>query len=224
MPLPDHLPSTKEKAQATPSSKPRRRPQAERSADTKRRLFDATVRCLNDYGYAGTSTEVVLKEAGVSRGAMLHHFPTKVDLMVAVVRDAYEEEIVIYADRLGRIKDPVERFFSLPQAAWFALSRPAGLASFEIMNAARSEPGLPERLAPVQARIEAEAVEQVAEYRRQAGLQQVKDGLHLHRLIAAALRGLSVDATLHRNPREITKSIELLARQMRDHYADQLGS
>lgn len=205
-------------AKATP------RRQADRSADTRRRLIEATVTCLNAGGYAGTSTEAVLKQAGVSRGALLHHFSTRADLMVAVVRAAYDEEVGMYADRLGRIKDPVERFFSFPEAAWAVLSRPAGLAAFEIMNAARSEPGLPERLAPVQARIEAEAHALVAGYRSAAGLREAKAGVSLHRTIVAAVRGLSVDPTLNRNPREAMKSIELLKRLMRSNYADQLTS
>jgi AcrR family transcriptional regulator len=51
----------------------------------RQRLLEATVQCLAEYGWAGTSTTLVSQRAGVSRGAQLHHFPTKADLVVAAV-------------------------------------------------------------------------------------------------------------------------------------------
>ncbi len=49
------------------------------------RLLEATVDCLVERGFAGTTTTLVSERAGVSRGAQLHHFPTKNDLVVAAV-------------------------------------------------------------------------------------------------------------------------------------------
>jgi AcrR family transcriptional regulator len=49
------------------------------------RLLEATVECLVERGFAGTSTTLVSERAGVSRGAQLHHFPTKNALVVAAV-------------------------------------------------------------------------------------------------------------------------------------------
>ncbi|RNL63314.1 TetR/AcrR family transcriptional regulator [Nocardioides marmoriginsengisoli] len=49
------------------------------------RLLEATVQCLAEHGWAGTSTTLISQRAGVSRGAQLHHFPTKTDLVVAAV-------------------------------------------------------------------------------------------------------------------------------------------
>ncbi|MCF6263813.1 MAG: TetR/AcrR family transcriptional regulator [Xanthomonadales bacterium] len=50
--------------------------------ETKDALCAATIRCLDKYGYANTSTSRITQEAGVSRGALTHHFPTKEDLIV----------------------------------------------------------------------------------------------------------------------------------------------
>ena len=50
------------------------------------RLMDATVDLLVERGFSGTSTTLVSERAGVSRGAQLHHFPTKNDLVVAAVK------------------------------------------------------------------------------------------------------------------------------------------
>ncbi len=60
-------------------------PQEERSRAMRLRLLEATLECLVERGYSGTSTTLVSERAGVSRGAQLHHFPTKNDLVVAAV-------------------------------------------------------------------------------------------------------------------------------------------
>src|SRR5690606_15673046 len=60
-------------------------PQEERSRVMRERLLDAAVECLIECGYSGTSTTLVSERAGVSRGAQLHHFPSRADLLVAAV-------------------------------------------------------------------------------------------------------------------------------------------
>src|SRR3954454_16160546 len=65
-------------------------PQEERTRAMRARLLEATVELLVDKGYAGTSTTLVSERAGVSRGAQLHHFPTKQDLVVAAVQHVPE--------------------------------------------------------------------------------------------------------------------------------------
>src|SRR4051794_34312081 len=61
------------------------RPNVERSAETRRKLLDATIDSLVELGWAGTSTTEVVRRAGVSRGAQVHHYPTKSELVLAAV-------------------------------------------------------------------------------------------------------------------------------------------
>jgi AcrR family transcriptional regulator len=61
----------------------KRRPQAERSESMQRCLLDAATVVLKERGLAGFRTAEVIKRAGVSKGALLHHFPTKVSLIAA---------------------------------------------------------------------------------------------------------------------------------------------
>ena len=60
-------------------------PQEERSRAMRQRLLEATVDCLVEHGWSGTSTTLVSQRAGVSRGAQLHHYPTKNDLVLAAI-------------------------------------------------------------------------------------------------------------------------------------------
>ena len=65
-------------------------PQEERTRAMRQRLLEATVDCLVEHGWSGTSTTLVSQRAGVSRGAQLHHFPTKNDLVLAAVEHLSE--------------------------------------------------------------------------------------------------------------------------------------
>jgi AcrR family transcriptional regulator len=67
------------------SRTPERRTQAERRASTHAALLDATTRCLVERGYSRTSTNDIIRIAGVSRGALLHHFASKAELLGAAV-------------------------------------------------------------------------------------------------------------------------------------------
>jgi len=66
-----------------------RRTQAERTASTRARLLDATLECLCDLGYARTTTPEIARRAGLSRGAQLHHFPTKAELVTGAIEHLF---------------------------------------------------------------------------------------------------------------------------------------
>ncbi len=66
----------------------KRRTQKERSEKTRNRIITATIKSLVEVGYRNTTTERILEKAGVSRGALQHHFPT---------RDLLFEEVFTYA-------------------------------------------------------------------------------------------------------------------------------
>lgn len=55
---------------------------SDRRTRTRARIFDAVVRCLDEVGYSETSINRVQTLAGVSRGALTHHFPSKEAMMV----------------------------------------------------------------------------------------------------------------------------------------------
>src|ERR1700737_1270153 len=63
-----------------------RRTQEQRSAETRARILDATIECLVRHGYNGTPPPRVAEMAGVARGAQVHHFGSKNDLVVAALR------------------------------------------------------------------------------------------------------------------------------------------
>jgi AcrR family transcriptional regulator len=83
------------------------RTQAQRRDETRRALLDAAVESLIQVGFARTTTLEVQRRADVSRGALLHHFPSKAELLVAAVDHLAEmraRELKVLAQQL-----PAER-------------------------------------------------------------------------------------------------------------------
>ena len=184
-----------------------RRTQAERSDETRARLLEATIRCLHAHGYAATTTLLVAESAGLSRGAMLHQFPTKVDLMLFVVRAVYDRETAEYGARMRHIRNPRERMLAMINVGWEVLSRPSGVAVLEVLQGSRSDRELAERLLPLQSTIENESFAWAERHADQ--LLGPTDTRPLLRLIVWTIRGLSVAKTLDREA-ELDRSIRLL--------------
>jgi AcrR family transcriptional regulator len=126
--------------------------QAERSAATRTRLLDATLDCLVELGWAGTSTTEVVARAGVSRGAQVHHFPTKEDLVLAAVEHLLERRLAEY--RAGFAALPAsERTAGAAQDLLRSLcTGPTWDCWIELAVAARTNPALRERFAGVERR------------------------------------------------------------------------
>lgn len=103
--------------------------------ETARRLFF-------DQGYANTGMAQILKESGANSGSLYHYFPTKEDLLVAVL-EKYEAmlEPAVIGPAFARVSDPIERVFAvldgyrrLIEATSFRLGCPIGNLALEMSN------------------------------------------------------------------------------------------
>ncbi len=116
----------------------------------RKRLLDATVDCLVRYGYTGTTTTRVTELAGVTRGAQVHHFPTRADLVAAAVRHlaARRAELAFEKiDAVRRAPDPIDAALDL---MWEIHQGSLQYATVEMWVAARTDPELREQLAAVE--------------------------------------------------------------------------
>ena len=137
-----------------PAAAPSRTTQQERSRTTQRRLLEAAVECLAEYGWSGATTTVIAERAGVSRGAQLHHYPTRAALLIAAVEhlcDRRAAELRAEARSLnGDAARRVDRVVDLLAAAF---TGPLFAAAREVWVAARTEPELRAALVPREARV-----------------------------------------------------------------------
>ena len=129
------------------------RTQEQRSAATRAALLDATIDCLIEYGYAGTTTTRVADRAGVSRGAQMHHFQRKAPLVVAALLRLAERrrrELIERAER--ELPDDADPGAAL-DILWSTFSGPLFTAALELWIAARTDPELAEHLLPAEREI-----------------------------------------------------------------------
>lgn len=115
------------------------RTQAERSASTKARLLDAAIECLTELGYAGLTTTEVARRAGVSRGAQVHHFPTKADLVVAAVGHLFARRLDEFRKAFADAPPGSDRLDEAIDLLWSMYSGPAFASWLELWVAARSD-------------------------------------------------------------------------------------
>ncbi len=201
------------------SVRPERQTQEERSEGTQQRILNAAIELLYNEGYVAATTHKIAERAGVSRGAMLHHFPSKDDLMLAVVRAAHERDSISLRAGLAKISDPLERYFALPDLAWEVMSGPSGIAVLEIMMSSRSNSALGARLAPLQAEIESESQARFRQLMHDAGLRGEAINRELANFAVAAIRGFSIEAMFRKDTKYIANSLKSFKTLLRQYQA-----
>ncbi|MBB1025392.1 MULTISPECIES: TetR/AcrR family transcriptional regulator [unclassified Dietzia] len=157
-----------------------RRPKQERSAATRSKLLEAAYESLLDRGYGATTVGEVQNRAGVARGTLLHHFPTRGSLMAGVVEDIVERRLrVLTSTGLGvrarvgaddgagdgadAVADPdagarddvplATSWDDVVDLVWEELQGPPFTVALELWVASRTDPELRRALIPLQERI-----------------------------------------------------------------------
>src|SRR5215468_7241624 len=116
------------------------RTQEERSAAMRERLLDATIDCLVEYGYSGTTTTRVTELAGVTRGAQVHHFPTRTDLVTAAVRHLAAKRAELAFERIDEVRRSADPLDAALDLLWEVHQTPVHYATVEMWVAARTDP------------------------------------------------------------------------------------
>lgn len=117
-------------------------PQAQRSAAMRARLLDAAVECLAELGYAGTTTSEIVARAGVSRGAQLHHFRTKDELLAAAVQHTMDQRLRQFQEAMQHRDPDVSPMEAAIDLLWAMFSGQACDAWIELAVAARTNESL----------------------------------------------------------------------------------
>jgi AcrR family transcriptional regulator len=178
----------------TANSKPRRRTQDERRAETRGALLDATIEALVKYGYAATTTARISELAGVSRGGQVHHYPTKADLVSDVVSHLAERRAQRLQAAAKKLPGGRDRVAAALDLLWQANTGPLAEAQLELWVAARTDPDLRATLVPV----EREIIDQTLAYSRALfGEHAQQPDFELNLALAlGAIQGYSLISTL----------------------------
>jgi AcrR family transcriptional regulator len=119
--------------------------QAQKSAMTRDRILDAAINCFVELGYTNVTTAKVASSAGVSRGAMLHHFPSKTELIQAAVEYLHDKLLEDYTKRVAGIPASLKgkkRRRAGIDAYWDHLTGDLFTVYHELCVASRTDPEL----------------------------------------------------------------------------------
>lgn len=114
------------------------------------RLLEATVNCLVTYGYANTTTHRVAELAGVTRGAQMHHFRTKEDLVIAAIEHLAQQRAQVAVAEVSRIRESPDPAAAVLDFLWEAHQGPFFIATLELWTAARTDPALAQQIQRVE--------------------------------------------------------------------------
>jgi AcrR family transcriptional regulator len=190
------------------SEKPVRRTQQQRRDETRAKLLDATFVSLLEDGYVATSTRRVSERAGVSAGALNHHFPSRVVMVGAAIEELGKRRIAEFRDRVAALPpDRDRRATLLLDLVWADFSSSLFTVFVKVWVAAADDPELHERLVPVErelARSIGEVVRDIA-----GDLADAPSWERRLRAVLSAMRGLA-----------LTQEFEPHERRARDPWPD----
>lgn len=140
----------------------KRQNQEERSRQTQARVTQATIECILAKGIRATSTVDVARLAGVSRGALVHHYPSKTLLMQAALEDLLSREVESVREMAVKVKAGELNFDSLLKALHEHFKGDLYMVTLEYLTNARTDPDIMKVLVPLAAKFN-DSLEQIWE-------------------------------------------------------------
>jgi AcrR family transcriptional regulator len=125
-------------------------PKQDRSRATRRRLLETTVRCLAEHGWEASTVGFIAAEAGISRGAVLHHFPTREALILAALEHMFAERAAL----LDALPDPAgagpDRVHAAVAGLVDAIGGELFRAALQVWTVAAADPELRAAVVPLE--------------------------------------------------------------------------
>ena len=144
---------------------------------------------------------------------MLHHFPSKADLMLATMEHVLDLNHAYFSERLAEIEDPWEQYAALPDLRWELALQPHGTALMEILIGARSDETIRPRFPEFQRRLYERQAQRLADRASGAGLVVTPYAQAVSRTIVLAVRGLAMEKQV--NPEVDVESVLAVLRELK---------
>lgn len=190
-----------------------RRTQAERSATAVATLVDAAGSLLSEQGFAKTSTTAIAARAGMTTGALHHHFPTKESLFIAVLDEQADRVIAEFADLGSKPEPGLSLARRLLSHLWAFYGDERYWAVWEVYIGFRSDPALREEVKSHRNRTVAriqDAIESnhYLDAHARAFLRKVLP------FALSSLRGIFLETLVSQDARQVRSQLEMLARAL----------
>lgn len=197
--------------------------QQRKSAQTRIGILEAAIECLATNGYARTTTQLIAENAEISRGAMLHHYPTKGELVAALIAFCFYKRMEVLVEGVRNISEMqrVQEFAGL-EILWRSFFTREHRAYLELNIAARTDPEVREIFAP-QAR-------RFTEIWRGAGVRVFPEWAgdrrrlaHASDLVESVLEGLALNFEAWNDPARVERMRAFLRQLVKMIYGGELS-
>lgn len=190
------------------------RTQGERSERTQKKLIDATIDIIIEEGISRVRVQKIAQRAGVSSGALQHHFKTKEDLLYEA-HDRIFYDVTVPLDVDGSLRTLRERCRFAVDTYWNIYSQGSYRATLEILLYSRVEPELRRRVNLHQKETIARGLRLFDRLFADYGLsRETLEDMLLYTL--SHLRGLSVQCLFELEPEQISRQLAVAERTLCD--------
>lgn len=189
---------------------------------TRKAILDAAVTCFVERGYARTTTALIAEYAGVSRGAMMHHFPSRLAVIHAVVAYLHDMRIAEYTGLMTGIEDPDAELSRdvirrSVEAAWEYVNLPSFVAYQELLAAARTDPELDQVIAKVEKDFERQFLNTArTSFPHWSNIKEIEAA---HDLVHCTMRGMALSHMVNKRQQRTRRIIDLLTDELEDIYS-----
>ena len=191
--------------------------QAEKSLLMQTQILQATMQCLIEIGYAQTTTDKIAQKAGVSRGAMTHHFKSRAAVFIAAATYILELRAAEYGEAIGKVRVPVgalptfEDMRSTIVSLQKFYARPSFIALHELQRGARTDKALKAAMAPLEKALDDKISAHILQHfpfwtEVQSAAEVLRD------LIFSSLQGIAIDPVGYVKGARLQRLVDLLAR------------
>jgi AcrR family transcriptional regulator len=122
-----------------------------KSRRTRARILAAATRLFAQIGYHAAANALIAEAAGITRGAMLYHFPSREDLLEAVVEHLQAERLALFDAAAADPPAGVDATAHAIAAYWRLLAESPFVAFAELEAVARTDPAVAARIEAAQA-------------------------------------------------------------------------
>ena len=198
--------------------------QQTKSQNTRSIILDAAVGVIYDVGYANTTTEAIARRAAVSRGAMLHHFPTRLALMEATINHIHQQRLHMFSSEEQAVQQGAEysRVEEGIDAYWRQLNTPEFVVFQELKMAARTDSQLAEVLMPALNEFQSAWYEATKQLFPDLAMSEAFE--RANALTAYLLEGMAAARALNEDNVPVDMMLEWLKRELRRSFHDVLGT
>jgi AcrR family transcriptional regulator len=127
-------------------------PKQDRSRATRRRLLETTIRCLAEHGWDVSTVGFIAAEAGISRGAVQHHFRTREALIIGALEHMFDQRVAL----LDGLPEPAgtgaDRVHAVVTGLVDAIGGELFRAALQVWTVAAADPELRATVVPLERR------------------------------------------------------------------------